>query len=106
MNVSHEAIASNGTNGRVSTVETHASSESIQSAWLEIGNVFWRRKWRIILVIMLGLAGAAFFCSVTGRRYDSTAQLLVLKKRLDTTPITGPDQVRAPDDFLSTHMLL
>jgi uncharacterized protein involved in exopolysaccharide biosynthesis len=75
-------------------------------AYLEIWQIFWRRKGRILLVMIVGLLGAAGYCAVTGPRYDSSTQLLVFKKRLDTTPITGPDQNRAPDDYLSTHMLL
>ncbi len=41
-----------------------------------------------------------------GPWYDSNAQLLVIKKRLDTAPITLPDQARIQEDYLSTHMLL
>ena len=75
-------------------------------AYLEVWQIFRRRKGRIVLAILLGLAVGAGFCVLAGPRYDSTTQLFVIKKRLDTQPLTGPDQVRAPDDYLSTHMLL
>ena len=92
--------------------ETLASQDTLRSAeqglpaYLEVWQIFVRRKGRIVLAVLLGLGLAALFCAVTGPRYDSATQLLVIKKRLDTMPITGPDQNRPPDDYLSTHMLL
>ena len=59
-----------------------------------------------MLLLVIGLAMATLFCLLSGPRYDSPAQLLVIKKRLDTAPITGPDQFHPNDDYLSTHMLL
>ena len=76
------------------------------SAYQEVWNILRRRKGRILLSILLMMAFATAYCALAGPWYDSTAQLLVIKKRLDTTPITGPDQVRAQDEYLSTHMLL
>ncbi len=83
-----------------------APSELGFGVYQEVWQILRRRKGRILLVIMLGLALAALYCAVSGPWYDSSAQLLVIKKRLDTTPITGPDQVRVQEDYLSTHMLL
>jgi uncharacterized protein involved in exopolysaccharide biosynthesis len=108
MNASPETTASNGNGSaiRVTAVERKSVAEPALPAWLEVWQIFWHRKGRIVLMLMLGLAAGALFCFVTGPRYDSSTQLLVLKKRLDTMPITGPDQTRAADDYLSTHMLL
>src|SRR5436190_23160330 len=75
---------------------------SVQEFW----QVIRRRKGRILAITLLGLGAAMVYCMVSGPWYDSTTQLLVIKKRLDTTPITGPDQTRAQEDYLSTHMLL
>src|SRR5262249_38130822 len=63
-------------------------------AYQEVWQILRRRKGRILLVLLLGFALATLYCAVSGPWYDSSAQLLVIKKRLDTTPITGPDQVR------------
>lgn len=105
MNTSQQTPTSNGSSSLSDL--THSSfHERALPAYLEVWHILWRRKGRILFVLMLGLLGAALYCSFSGPRYDSTTQLLVIKKRLDTTPITGPDQAHAADDYLSTHMLL
>jgi uncharacterized protein involved in exopolysaccharide biosynthesis len=81
-------------------------SEQAFAVYQEVWQIICRRKGRILLVVMLGLALAALYCAASGPWYDSNAQLLVIKKKLETTPITGPDHVRVQEDFLSTHMLL
>jgi uncharacterized protein involved in exopolysaccharide biosynthesis len=80
--------------------------DQVLPAYLEVWQIFWRRKGRILLALLLGLGLATAYCEVAGPRYDSTTQLLVIKKSLNTMPISGPDQARVPDDYLSTHMLL
>lgn len=75
-------------------------------AYFEFWLVLRRQKGRVVLMTALGSLAAWLVCWAIGPRYDSTTQLLVIKKRLDTTPLTGPEQNRAADDFLSTHMLL
>jgi uncharacterized protein involved in exopolysaccharide biosynthesis len=76
------------------------------AAYQEVWGIVRRGKWRILLLMVLGLAGGAAYGVLTGPWYDSNAQLLVIKKRLDTTPISGPEQARAQEEYLSTHMLL
>lgn len=68
--------------------------------------VLWRRKGRLTLFLVLGVALAVGYCLLFGPWYESSAQVLVIKKRLETSPITDPAQGRPPEDYLSTHMLL
>jgi uncharacterized protein involved in exopolysaccharide biosynthesis len=82
------------------------TSEPALAAYQQVWRVICHRKGRILLLVALGLAVAAAFCVATGPWYDASAQLLVLKKRIETTPITSPNQARAQEDYLSTHMLL
>jgi succinoglycan biosynthesis transport protein ExoP len=76
------------------------------AAYQEVWEIVRRGKWRILLLVVLGLAAGAAYGALTGPWYDSSAQMLVIKKRLDTTPISGPDQARAQEEYLSTHILL
>jgi uncharacterized protein involved in exopolysaccharide biosynthesis len=81
-------------------------SEQGFAVYQEVWQILCRRKGRLLAMVLLGLALAAAYCAVSGPWYDSSAQLLVIKKRLDTTPLSGPDHVRVQEDYLSTHMLL
>src|SRR5437588_5711445 len=66
-----------------------------------------RRKRWIILGTLLGVAAAVAFHQLSGPWFEATAQLLVLKKKLDTQPISGPAAPGQPqDDYLPTHMLI
>jgi uncharacterized protein involved in exopolysaccharide biosynthesis len=76
------------------------------TAYQELWKLIRRHKLRILLGVVLGLALGTLACALGGPWYDSNAQMLVIKKRFDTAPITGPDQNRAHEDYLSTHMLL
>jgi uncharacterized protein involved in exopolysaccharide biosynthesis len=76
------------------------------AAYLEVWQVVRRRKWRILAMVVLALTAGAAYALLDGPWYDATAQLLVIKKRLETTPISGPEQARAQEEYLSTHMLL
>jgi polysaccharide biosynthesis transport protein len=75
-------------------------------AHLSLGRVLRRHRWRIALGVVVGLSLGVLFGALTGPWYESTAQLLVIKNRLDTAPISGPSPEQRPDDYLSTHMLL
>ena len=55
-----------------------------------LARVLHRRKRWIVLGSLLGLALAATFHQLTGPWFEATAQLVILKKKLDTTPISGP----------------
>jgi uncharacterized protein involved in exopolysaccharide biosynthesis len=71
-----------------------------------LADVVRRRKWRLVLCLVLGLAVAAASCVLVGPWYESSAQVLVIKKRLETSPISDPGQGRPQEDYLATHMLL
>src|SRR6516165_198867 len=77
------------------------------TAFQDVWQAIVRRKWRILATIVLAVAVGCGYCLYAGPWYTSTAQLLVIKKRLETTPISGPDQPHVvQDDYLSTHMLI
>jgi capsular exopolysaccharide synthesis family protein len=65
-----------------------------------------RRKARILIFLALGVAAATAYCALAGPWYDSSAQILVIKKRLETSPISEPGQGPPSEDYLATHMLL
>jgi uncharacterized protein involved in exopolysaccharide biosynthesis len=76
------------------------------AVYLEVWRVVRGRKWRILALVVLALTAGAMYVLLDGPWYDASAQLLVIKKRLETTPISGPDQARAQEEYLSTHILL
>jgi polysaccharide biosynthesis transport protein len=96
MNTRQTALSANGT----------LPAERGLTAYQELWQIIQRRKGRIVSVMLLSMAAATIYCALSGPWYDSSAQLLVIKKRFDTAPITGPDQARVQEDYLSTHMLL
>src|SRR5437773_2306317 len=72
-----------------------------------IGRIIQRRKWRIAAGAALGLAAAVLFHELTGPWYESTARLLVIKKQLETAPISVPSNpARAQDEYLPTHLMV
>jgi uncharacterized protein involved in exopolysaccharide biosynthesis len=87
-------------------VQGPSTGEYGLAAYHELWHIIRRRKGRILVLAVLGLVAGAQYCAVSGPWYDSSAQLLVHKKTLQTTPITGPDQARGHEDYLATHMLL
>jgi uncharacterized protein involved in exopolysaccharide biosynthesis len=61
----------------------------------------WRQKWRILFTVTASLAMGFLYCALVGPWYDSRAQVLVMKKRLETAPISGPNPVQSePEDYL------
>lgn len=71
------------------------------------GRILRRRKRWIILGLVLGaLAGLAYY-ALRGKEYESTAQILIIKKRLDTSPLSGTSPAGSPsEDYLSSHQLI
>ena len=66
-----------------------------------------RRKFRIAFCGLRFLALAIAYHQTSGPWYESTAQVLVLKKHLETAPISGPNVVERPtEEYLPTHMLI
>src|SRR3954453_8400754 len=73
---------------------------------LSLWRVVRRRRWRIVGGVVVGLALGLLFGLLTGPWYESTAEILVIKKQLQTEPLSGPNREARQDDYLSTHMLL
>ena len=68
--------------------ETASADHSQKQISFDLPGIAWRRRWLLAAGLLLGLLAGIGYCSWRGPEYESTAQLLVLKKRLDTTPIT------------------
>jgi capsular exopolysaccharide synthesis family protein len=83
-----------------------AANEQGFYAYQLLRDVVRRRKSRILLGLALGVAAAAAYCYLAGPWYDSSAQVLVIKKRLETSPISDPGPGHPQEDYLATHMLL
>jgi capsular exopolysaccharide synthesis family protein len=59
-----------------------------------------RRKWRIVVAVAVSLTMGLLYCALFGPWYESTAQVLVIKKRLETAPISGPNSSQSdPEDY-------
>jgi capsular exopolysaccharide synthesis family protein len=65
-----------------------------------------RHKWRVVSGVTFAVALATAYAILTGPWYESTAQLLVRKKHLETAPISGPNAVQPAEDYLGTHILI
>lgn len=64
-------------------------------------------KWRIVAGLVLGLATAFAFHELTGPWHESSARLLVIKKQLDTAPISLPSNSgRVQEEYLPTHLMV
>jgi len=86
-------------------VPSAASEPSVALEHLNLLQVARRRKWLILLGSVVGLSLAALYAKLAGPWYESTAQVLVLKKRLDTSPISGPNPDSRPtEDYVPTHL--
>jgi capsular exopolysaccharide synthesis family protein len=59
-----------------------------------------RRKWRIVVAVAVSLTMGLLYCALFGPWYESTSQVLVIKKRLETAPISGPNSSQSePEDY-------
>jgi capsular exopolysaccharide synthesis family protein len=66
----------------------------------------WQRKSLVIVAALGGLlAGFAFYSQRTPV-YQTTAQILVVKKRSDPLPVVNDPRLSFYEDYLSTHMVL
>src|SRR5438128_10713995 len=83
-----------------------ATSPEQKLAYFDVVGLIRRRKGRIALGLFAGMALAAAACVVLGPWYESNARLLVVRKRLETTPLSGTPQGQSPEDYLSTHILI
>jgi len=73
---------------------------------LSLWRVIRRRRWKIAVGVVVGLSLGVLFGVLTGPWYESTAEILVVKKQLQTEPLSGPNRDVRQDDYLATHMLL
>src|SRR5438309_3625169 len=105
MNVREIPVPTNGANGGNGALDA-LTIERPLLAHQELWQMLRRRKASILFMLVLGLSAGVVFCMLAGPWYDSSAQLLVIKKRFETAPITQADQARTQEDYLSTHMLL
>lgn len=69
--------------------------------------VLWRRKMLVLLGGLLGLIGGSLIYWQRPPVYQSTAQVLVIKKRSDAVPIAGGDpRLAYVEDYMATHLVL
>jgi len=70
--------------------------------------VLWQRKLLVSLGVVVGLVLAALYYAQATPVYQSTAQVLVVKKRSsDAVPVAGGDpRVTVMEDYLSSHLVV
>jgi capsular exopolysaccharide synthesis family protein len=70
--------------------------------------VVWRRKSLVLLGAVVGLVLGALVYAQRPPVYQSSAQVLVVKKRSDSLPVAGgdPRSLQFYEDYASTHMVL
>lgn len=87
-------------------METEGTTPAEKWAYLDLLGLVRRRKGRIALGVFAGVALAAAACAVIGPWYEASARLLVIRKRLETAPLSGAPPGQPPEDYLSTHILI
>jgi capsular exopolysaccharide synthesis family protein len=79
------------------------STPTHQSLW----RIAWRRKSLVALGVVVGLVLGGLYYAQKSPVYQSTAQVLVIKKRPDALPLSGADpRLSYFEDYLSTHVTL
>jgi uncharacterized protein involved in exopolysaccharide biosynthesis len=74
---------------------------------LAVWQIVRRRKYRIVMTVLAAVFLVWLYHQITGPWYEATAQVMVLKKHLQTSPISGPTGPGEPaEDYLPTHMLI
>jgi capsular exopolysaccharide synthesis family protein len=69
--------------------------------------VFWQRKSLLILGAVVGGVAGALVYTQYAPVYQSSAQVLVVKKRSDPLPVAGGDpRVAFMEDYVATHLIL
>ncbi len=92
-----------------SDAELDADQDDGTGAWASAGlglvEIAWQRKQLVALGIVVALVIAVVYFSQARRIYESTAQVLIVKKRPDS--VTGLDTRHlAIEDYVSTHQAL
>src|SRR5262245_1611754 len=93
---------------------THSDEWDADEAGAAVGSasrsyavILWQRKSLLILGIILGVLGGLLLYWQRPPVYQSTAQVLVIKKRSDPLPVAGGDpRMGYVDDYMGTHMVL
>jgi capsular exopolysaccharide synthesis family protein len=74
---------------------------------LSLVRVAWQRKPLVALGLVIGLVIGAFYYAQRTPVYQSTAQVLVIKKRPEALPLPGTDpRLSSYEDYLATHVAL
>ncbi len=71
-----------------------------------LGRLAWRRKGSLLLGILLGVAVGAAYYFFTPPAYNSSAQILVVKKRPDAVTGTDNSHAASTDDYVASHLAL
>jgi capsular exopolysaccharide synthesis family protein len=91
--------AENNNNRSDGATETPESSVTLLQ-------IVWRRRGFVLLGALVGLTLGYLHYSRAQPIYQSTVQVLVIKKRVDAIPMAFGDQMAYFDDYLATHVLL
>jgi capsular exopolysaccharide synthesis family protein len=74
---------------------------------LPLLSIFWRRKALVVLGVVAGLVLGGLYYAQRQPVYESSAQVLVIKKTQEALPIPGSDAAWSYyEDYLATHMKL
>jgi capsular exopolysaccharide synthesis family protein len=87
-------------------IETDIADAADSPSGLDLWGMIGRRKWLIILGMVLGLAIGYLYIVQRAPVYQADAQVLVVRKRLDAFPVQGVAALSFYDDYLPTHMAL
>ncbi len=69
--------------------------------------IAWQRKPLVALGLVIGLVVGTFYYAQRTPVYQSTAQVLVIKKRPEALPLPGTDpRLSSYEDYLATHVAL
>jgi capsular exopolysaccharide synthesis family protein len=88
----------------IQAIEPSAADLPETPAFVNPWRIVLRHKWIMVLGVVLGLVSGSLYFALKGPEYESTAELLVIKKHLETSPISGEasGQIQA-EDYLATH---
>jgi capsular exopolysaccharide synthesis family protein len=92
---------------RFQDVDENAAEPGHQRSSRTVFQVVWQRKSLLILGAVLGVVLGGLWYSQRTPVYQSSAQVLVVKKRSDVLPVTGGDpRLSFVEDYLATHMVV